>query len=86
MAKKKYTLSDVLSIIESDGIGNAIENLIDSSSITDPDLEDLWSRAKTILDDIREHIELGGSERDEEVGDDGDDGDDDDDDDGDEWN
>lgn len=57
MAKQKHSVSEIAGIIESEGLGYAIQSYVKASSIKDEDLADMWERAKELLDEIQEYVE-----------------------------
>ena len=59
MADEKYTIEQVRDIVESEGLGYAVEDYLDSRNIADPKLRDAWNRAETALRQIREMIDDG---------------------------
>lgn len=75
MAKRKQSVSEIASIVESEGLGYAIQHYIAVSSIKDEDLSDMWARAKELLAEIEEYIEDNADDMDD-AGEDGDDHDD----------
>jgi len=72
MAKRNYSVSEILSLVDEEGIGYAILNT-NHSSIKDEDLSDMWERASEILLEIREYLDDNGDKVDdsEEVDPDG---------------
>ena len=57
MAKRKLSVSEVASYIESEGLGYAIQHGISHTSIKDPDLADMWEQAKEIMLEIESYVE-----------------------------
>lgn len=49
----KYSLEDMAEIIDSEGLGYAIEDYVNSEDIEDPRLVDLWDQATVTLAAIR---------------------------------
>lgn len=52
----KYTTEELFELIESDGMAAAIRQ-VSHKKIADPDLAEIWERAKEILRDIDEFFE-----------------------------
>jgi hypothetical protein len=57
MAKRKLSVSEIASIIESEGLGNTIQHEVAVNTIKDEDLSDMWARAKALLAEIEEYVE-----------------------------
>jgi hypothetical protein len=57
MARKKISVSEVNDIVINESLGYAIQHQINSSSIKDEDLADMWERAETLLNEIQEYLE-----------------------------
>lgn len=53
----KYDLIAVAEIISREGLGYAVENYLDGSSIEDKYLSTCWQQAKKLLKEIETHIE-----------------------------
>ncbi len=71
MSKKKLTISQINDIVETEGLGYAIEDYLASNRIADADLADMWAKASELLKEIQSYIEDnifddGEEERDED--------------------
>lgn len=66
MAKRKVSVSEIASIIESEGLGYAIEGYISSDQIADSDLADMWERAAAVLAEITDYVEENADSVDDE--------------------
>lgn len=51
-----YSNEDIAEIIESEGLGYAVESYIDPFGIEDVQLQMYWQTAKANLEAIREHL------------------------------
>jgi hypothetical protein len=60
MAKKNYSVAEVLSIVDEHGIGLAITTELDAKNIKDEDLSDLWERASELLSEIKDYLDENG--------------------------
>jgi hypothetical protein len=57
MGSDKKTLKEVAKIVDSEGLGYAIEDYMDADRIEDPKLRAEWRRAKQSIDKIREMLQ-----------------------------
>jgi hypothetical protein len=57
MSKRKLSVSEIAHVIESEGLGYAIQSYLSSSQIKDDDLADMWERASDLLKEITEYVE-----------------------------
>lgn len=57
MPDKKYTVDEVSSIVENEGLGYAVQDYMSSERIEDPKLAKLWEEAKYALDKIDFYLE-----------------------------
>jgi hypothetical protein len=53
---KKYTVEEVAEIVQSEGLGYAVQNFLSASRIEDPELADKWRRARQLLDEIEDYL------------------------------
>jgi hypothetical protein len=67
MSDEKYSIEQVADIVESEGLGYAIQHYMSADSIEDEDLARLWRIAKEALDQIVD----GANELDDEGPEDG---------------
>lgn len=52
-----YTIEDIEEIIQSDGLGHAIQHNIDAESIEDGQLRLLWLDAKIALEKVEDYLD-----------------------------
>lgn len=57
LRKKKLTVAQVGEVIESEGLGYAIQSYLSADRIADHDLADMWERAANLLNEIEQYIE-----------------------------
>jgi len=53
----KYTDGDAVDIIESEGMGYAVEHYCDGSNFESEETAKLWDAAQSALNDLRKHLE-----------------------------
>lgn len=52
MPEEKYSINDVCHLVDSEGLGYAIQDYLRADNIEDPELSKLWAEAKATLDKI----------------------------------
>jgi hypothetical protein len=55
--EETYTIEEIVQIIESDGLGHAVQHNIDAESIEDGQLRLLWLDAKVALEKVEDYID-----------------------------
>lgn len=56
METELYTNKELSEIVENDGLSVAIQSSVDADWIQDPELKDLFTRAKELLDEIEDKL------------------------------
>lgn len=49
MSKKKYSIEQVADIVNSEGLGYAVQHYMSADQIADPELKKQWGNAKVAL-------------------------------------
>ncbi len=55
--KTKLTISAINDIVESEGLGYAIQDYLNADRIADPDLSEMWAKAAEQLNEITAYLE-----------------------------
>jgi hypothetical protein len=58
---KRKTLDEMRDIVESEGIGYAIQHYISHEDVA-PEIADAWQRAASAMDDIEQALRLNGED------------------------
>lgn len=56
MNKEKYSNKEARDIIESEGVGYAVQHYISGDSFKDKKTAELWNKAEAALNELEEHL------------------------------
>lgn len=54
---KKYSLEELAQVVESEGLGYAIQHYLDAERIEDPEMAALWKQCAELMDQIDKKLE-----------------------------
>lgn len=55
----QFSILEIKQIVESEGLGYAVQDYLSSESILDPKLKQLWDAAQHALNAIEQYLETG---------------------------
>jgi hypothetical protein len=62
----KNTINDVANIVDSEGLGYAIQSYLSAENIEDEELRTMWEDAATLLNNIEAYLEDNRTDEDED--------------------